>query len=152
MVGRLRWWIRRRGWREAPYLLRKALSWAKRVIFRSIGRLSGIGAISALKGAVIGGNDVFPCQKSAFTGGMGALFASKGTVMGEKSAFHARRTLSLAGGAPYLPIRAPSWTKRALFVTEGHLRWWDERHSFLEGRRRAKRATFCNGWAPSLVD
>ena len=44
----------------------------------------------------------------------------------------ARRGPSLAGGAPYLLRRAPSWTNRTSFVPEGRLRRRKGRHICLE--------------------
>ena len=48
-----------------------------------------------------------------------SVFASKGAVVSKRALARARRVHSLAGGAPYLLRRAPSWAKRTFFVPKG---------------------------------
>ena len=54
------------------------------------------------------------CQKGAFAGGRGAV-STKRAPSWAKGALGARRTLLLAGGAPYPHTRAPSWAKKGSF-------------------------------------
>ena len=58
----------------------------------------------------------------------GRRYYLEGVVMGKTAPLRVRRALLLAGGAPYLLRRAPSWTKGRLFVSEGRLRWREGAH------------------------
>ena len=69
-----------------------------------------------------------------------------------KGAFHNRRAPLLAGWVPYLPLRAPSWAKRALFMPEGRLHWREGRHICLCERRHGQMGAFCARRAPALVE
>ena len=62
------------------------------------------------------------------------VFASKGAVLSKSSLARARRAPSLAGGAPYLLRRAPSWAKRMFLVPEGRLCRQEGRRICLEWR------------------
>ena len=76
----------------APYILRMAPSWAKRTLFVLEGRLRR--------------------RK-------GRHYYLEGVVMDKTAPLRVRRALLLAGGAPYLLRRVPSWAKGRLFVSEG---------------------------------
>ena len=85
----------------APYIFRMAPPLAKRTLFVLEGR---------------------------FRRRKGRRYYLEGVVMGKKAHFRVRRALLLAGGAPYLLRRAPSWAKGRLFVSEGRLRWREGAH------------------------
>ena len=51
------------------------------------------------------------CQKGAFAGGRGAVSALKSAVMGEENVFRARRTSLQTEGAPYLLRMMRSYAK-----------------------------------------
>ena len=59
--------------------------------------------------------------------------------MCEENVFHARRTPVQMEVAPYPLGMMQSYTKRALFVTEGRFRWWEWRSVYFEDHQNERK-------------